>query len=130
VGTSRILCAVIAKLQVAVLPLESVVPQVSVVVPIGGMKPDGGTHAVVAAGQLSTDVGAKLAGEREPAGTVRFAGHVITGGWVSLIVTVKTQVAPPGVSVQVLVVVPTGKKLPEGGVQVMVPQVPVVVGAG
>ena len=41
---------------------------------------------------------------------------------------VKLQVGPAD-AVQVTVVVPTGKKEPEGGVHVTVPQVPVVVGA-
>jgi hypothetical protein len=58
-----------------------------------------------------------------------FAGHVITGGCVSLTVTVKVQLGPELV-VQVTVVVPFGKNEPEAGEQVTVPQVPVVVGAG
>jgi hypothetical protein len=48
---------------------------------------------------------------------------------VSLTVTVNEQLAPVEL-VQVTVVVPTGKVEPEGGVQVIVPQSPVVVGAG
>jgi len=58
-----------------------------------------------------------------------FAGHVIVGGCVSFTVTVKEHCGP-AVDVQVTVVVPTGKNEPEAGTQVMVPQVPVVVGAG
>ena len=44
-------------------------------------------------------------------------------------VTVKVQLGP-AVVVQVTVVVPFGKNEPEAGLQVTVPQVPVVVGAG
>jgi hypothetical protein len=56
------------------------------------------------------------------------AGQVITGFWVSLIVTVKLQLSPDPV-VQVTVVVPTAKVEPAAGVQVTVPQAPVVTGA-
>ena len=45
-------------------------------------------------------------------------------------VTVKLHGVAPPLSVHVTVVVPTGKNEPEAGVQVIVPQVPVVVGAG
>ena len=57
------------------------------------------------------------------------AGHVIVGGVVSVTVTVNEQLGP-AVLVQVTVVVPTGKQLPEEGLQVTVPQAPPVVGAG
>jgi len=46
-----------------------------------------------------------------------------------LTVTVNEQL-PPADAVQVTVVVPFGKKDPDAGLQVTVPQVPVVVGAG
>ena len=49
------------------------------------------------------------------------AGQVIVGDCVSLTVTVKLQLPPPGV-VQVTVVVPTGKKDPEAGVHITAPQ--------
>jgi hypothetical protein len=54
---------------------------------------------------------------------------VIVGGWVSLTVTRNEQPGPCCV-VQVTVVTPTGKLEPVAGVQVTVPQLPVVVGAG
>ena len=54
---------------------------------------------------------------------------MITGGCVSFTVIVNVQLGPATV-VQVTVVVPTGKNEPDGGLQVTVPQVPVVVGAG
>jgi hypothetical protein len=60
---------------------------------------------------------------------VTLAGQVMAGGWVSLTVTVKAQLGP-AVVVQVTVVVPLAKNEPEAGVQVTVPHVPVVVGAG
>jgi len=58
-----------------------------------------------------------------------FPGQVMTGAWVSLTVTAKLHEGPAA-SMHVTVVVPTGKKSPDGGVQVIVEQVPVVVGAG
>jgi hypothetical protein len=54
--------------------------------------------------------------------------NVITGASASLTVTVKLHIGPTDV-VQVTVVGPTGKNEPEAGVQVTVPQLPVVVGA-
>ena len=62
--------------------------------------------------------------------TVRFAGQVIVGGCVSFTVTVNVQLGPSPAAVHVTVVVPTGKVEPEAGEQVIVPQSPVVVGAG
>ena len=51
------------------------------------------------------------------------------GGCVSLTVTVNEQLGP-AVVLQVTVVVPFGKKDPDAGEQVTVPQVPLVDGAG
>lgn len=53
---------------------------------------------------------------------------VITGASVSLTVTVKPQLGPAAVE-QATFVVPTGKKEPEGGEQVIVPQPEVAAGA-
>jgi hypothetical protein len=124
------------KLQVAVLPAASVAVQVTVVVPTGTTVPDGGTQAAVTPGQLSVAVGfGNVAvvdagnGHATVATAATFVGHVMLGGCVSFTVTVNEQVAPP-VSLQVTVVVPTGKNDPEAGLQVTVPQVPLVVGAG
>jgi hypothetical protein len=50
-----------------------------------------------------------------------FAGHVITGFWVSITVTVNEQLAglpEASVAVQVTVVVPAGNDEPEGGTHV------------
>jgi hypothetical protein len=54
---------------------------------------------------------------------------VIAGGWASFTVTVNMHVDPVPVE-QLTVVVPTGKKDPEAGVQMTEPHSPVVVGAG
>jgi hypothetical protein len=51
-----------------------------------------------------------------------------TGAWLSLTVTVNEQLAPPG-SEQLTVVVPLAKKVAEAGLQVTVPQSPVVLGS-
>ena len=61
--------------------------------------------------------------------TVTAAGQVMTGACVSFTVTVKVQLGP-AVLVTVTVVVPIGKKEPDAGLLVMVPQDPPVVGAG
>jgi hypothetical protein len=53
---------------------------------------------------------------------------VITGGVASTTVTLKLQLAVP--AEQVTTVVPTGNAVPDAGVQVMVPQFPVVEGFG
>ena len=121
------------KLQVAVLPDASVAVHVTVVVPSGKHEPEGGLHATVTPGQLSVATVVKLATAHGLVTvgvvTVTLAGQVIVGGWVSFTVTVKAQLGPSAL-VQVTVVVPFGKKEPEAGEQVTVPQVPVVVGAG
>ena len=51
------------------------------------------------------------------------------GACASLTVIVKEQLCP-AVELTFTVVVPTGKKDPDAGVAVMVPQLPVVAGAG
>jgi hypothetical protein len=53
---------------------------------------------------------------------------MICGAWVSLTVTVKLQLGPVCV-LQVTVVMPLEKVEPLGGLQVTVPQLPMVVGA-
>jgi hypothetical protein len=65
-----------------------------------------------------------------------FAGQVMVGGCVSLIVTVNEQLAllfDESTTLQVTVVVPTGKLEPDAGEQVGVPtpgQLSLTVGAG
>src|ERR1041384_2741771 len=97
------------KLQVAVLPDASVAVQVTVVTPTGKQEPEGGLQTTVTPGQLSLAVVVKLTtvqGSVTLAATaVTLAGQVITGGCVSLTVTVNEQVGPTD-EVQVTVVVP------------------------
>jgi hypothetical protein len=123
---------VTVKLQLAMLPAASVTEQLTVVVPFGKTDPDAGLHVgVPTPGQLSVAVGMKFTTAEHWPGSfpwVMFAGHVMTGFWVSLTVTVKLQLGP-AVVVQFTVVVPTGKVDPEAGVHVTVPHIPVVVGS-
>ena len=121
--------------QVAVLPLPSVAVQVTVVVPTGKIEPEAGVQTSVTPGQLSDAVVVKfttplavVAGQVIAVTAVTLAGHVMTGGWVSLTVTVNVQVGPA--AVHVTVVVPTGKNEPDAGEHTTAPQVPVVVGGG
>ena len=110
----------------------SLAVHVTVVVPTGNVEPDAGTHAIVAPGQLSVAVAVYVtAAEHWPAafGTVIGAGQFATGASVSCTVTVNEQ-AGPLVVVQVTVVVPTAKNVPDAGAHVTVPHTPVVVGAG
>jgi hypothetical protein len=58
------------------------------------------------------------------ASTVWFDGQVIVGEGESITVTAKEQLPPPTEDVIVTVVVPTGKKEPEAGFPVTVPQLP------
>jgi len=108
----------------------SVAVQVTLVVPFGKTVPEGGEQVTITPGQLSVAVAAKVTtAEQRPGSfpTVISAGQVICGGSVSLTVTPKVQDVPVAL-VQVTVVVPTGKYVPEGGSQVTVPHPPVVVG--
>lgn len=118
------------------LPDASVAVQVTVVVPTGRIDPEGGLQTVVTPGQLSEAVGGgkvttAVVGTGQVCATtaVTLLGQVIVGGCVSTTVIVKLQLAP-AVVVQVMVVVPTGKKDPEAGEQLTVPQSPLVNGAG
>jgi hypothetical protein len=106
----------------AVLPLESVAVELTVVVPFGKAEPDGGLLTTVTPGQLSVAVTVKFTtAEHEPAaaGTDTLSGQSIAGGSISFTVTVNEQVAvlpPESVAVAITVVVPFGKEDPEGGV--------------
>ena len=102
------------------------------VVPSGKRLPDAGTEVTTTPGQLSEAVGAKLTVAPQSPGvllTVIFAGQVIVGGCTSFTLTVNVQLGPAKVEA-VTVVVPTGKKDPEAGEVVTVPQAPFVTGAG
>jgi hypothetical protein len=120
------------KLHVDMLFEASVALQLTVVTPTGKTEPEGGVQTAVTPGQLSETAGAgKLTTAELPVvATVWFAGQVIAGACVSVIVTVKLTDGPWS-ALQVTVVVPTGKKDPEGGEQVTAPQSPVtMVGGG
>ena len=117
--------------QLAELPDESVTEQLTVVVPFGKVAPDAGLQTGVPTPvQLSVAVVLKVTIAWHcpvVVPCVMFAGHVITGAWVSLTVTVKLQLGPAPV-VHVTVVMPFKKVEPEAGVHVTVPHIPVVVG--
>ena len=126
----------VVKLQVAVLPTASVAVQVTVVTPTGIVDPDGGLQTTTTPGQLSVAVGGGKVtvalddgGQVGAATAVTLDGQVIVGGCVSLTVTVNVQL-DPACAVHVTVVVPLGKKDPEAGEHITVPQDPPVVGAG
>jgi len=110
----------------AVLPLASVAVHVTGVVPRANRVPEGGTHVVVAPGQLSLAVAAKLTiASQRPASVLvtTFAGHTTAGGSVSCTVTVKLHrlVFPlASVAVQFTAVTPLINVAPEGGAQITV----------
>src|SRR4029079_15143653 len=112
---------VTVKLHVALLPPASVAVLVTVVVPTGKLLPLAGTLTTLTPGQLSAAVTTKvtlLEHVPENVLTTRLVEQLITGGCVSLTVTVKLHVAllpPASVAVLVTVVVPTGKLLPLAG---------------
>jgi hypothetical protein len=127
---------VTVNVQIAELPAQSKAVQVTVVVPFWNVEPDGGLQEITAgvppeqmSGQLSVTVGLAYVTTAlpEPGGfslVTIFAGQVIVGACVSLTVTVNVQ-GGPVVGLQVTVVVPVGKKEPDAGEQVIVPQLPV-----
>ena len=121
------------KEQVEVLPAASVATETTVVSPTGNIEPLAGVDTTDTEGeQLSTAPTVKLtAAPHVPEALLATIseGHVITAGCVSLTVTVKLHVNP-AVEVTFTVVTPTGKKEPEAGVAVTVPQPAVLVGAG
>ena len=118
------------KLHVAVLPDASVAVQVTVVTPSGKQEPLGGLHTTTTPGQLSEAVVVKLTVAHVllilGVTAVLLAGQVITGGCVSFTVTVNVQeLLWPRSSdtLQVTVVVPTGKNVPLAGEHVAAPGV-------
>ena len=121
--------------QFAVRPAPSVTVQLTVVTPIVKLVPEAGIQTTGFAGnvQLSLAVGEKLTvAVQEFAAmlAVMLAGQERVGACASLTVTVKEQAGVPPALLQETVVVPMGKVEPADGVQVMVPQLPLVVGAG
>src|SRR5215510_2940883 len=118
----------------------SVAVQVTIVVPVGKVDPDGGLQATVTPGQLSVAAGVGNVttlpvanGQDAAAVPVTFAGQppVNTGGWLSFTLTVKLHIASgctPFVAVQLTVVMPTGNVL--GEVITVLPTLQVTIGAG
>ena len=113
------------KVHVAVLPDESVATLVTVVVPTGKVLPDAGVDTTVAE-QLSVAITLKLTTAPqilEAEKTLVSAGQIITGGVVSITVTVNEQVDvlfELSVAVNVTKVVPTGNEDPDEGPAVWV----------
>src|SRR6476660_8007144 len=87
------------KLQVAVLPEASVAVQVTVVTPAGKQLPEGGLQTTTTPGQLSDAVAVKVTTTQVSVTlgvtAVISHGQVMTGGWVSVTVTVNEQEGPP-----------------------------------
>ena len=112
---------VTAKVHWLLLPLLSRAVLVTIVVPTGNAKPLAGAFTTFATAQLSVAVTLKVTLLVQAPGaalTVILPGHVMTGGCVSLTVTVKRQkLLLPLLShaVLVTVVTPTGKAKPLGG---------------
>ena len=110
---------------VAALPFGSAAVQATVVLPSANTDSDAGVHAgVTAAPELSVAVAAGYAIERSrwpaSARTDRSPGSRRTGGSTSAILTWKVAVAmlpAASVEVHVTVVLPIGKKKPDGGTQ-------------
>ena len=112
---------VTVKLQLLLLPLLSRAVLVTVVVPIGNTEPLAGWLEILVTAQLSVAVTLKvtlLAHVPGAALTMRLAGHVSTGSWLSITVTVKLHVLElPLLSraVLVTVVTPRGNTEPLAG---------------
>lgn len=115
----------------------SLTVQVTVVTPFANVVPDAGVQIGVATpGQLSVAVGfVKVTTALQRFGSVgfvMFAGHPTrVGGCASFTVTVNEQVTrgEPTDAVQVTLVTPLLKVLPDGGTQVTDPHDPTTVGA-
>ena len=117
---------VTVKVLLPVLPAASVAEQVTVVVPIAKVEPDGGEQVVVRAPLTASKAEAAkvtTAPAELVASTVMFDGTVTTGAVVSTTVTVNVLLPVlPAASVaeQVTVVLPIAKVEPDTGKQVVV----------
>jgi hypothetical protein len=113
------------KLALPVLPCESVAVQVTFVVPTGKLLPEDGLHVGVSGpSTLSFALAEKVTLVPDGFGvlTLKLPGTLTTGGVWSTRFTVTLKLALPvfpceSVAVQVTFVVPTGKLLPEDGLQ-------------
>ena len=116
---------VTVKEQLALLPAASVAVQWTVVMPFEKRLPLAGLQPMLAPAQLSLAVAAKATTAPHWPGsllTMMSPGQWAAGGSVSFTVTLKLHVAifsAASVAMQLTVVVPFGKKLPLGGVQVV-----------
>lgn len=116
-------CTVTVKLPVAVLLRESTAEQFTVVVPNEKVEPDGGPHVTVTEPSTRSEAEAEYetaAPVGPVASTVISAGRDNEGGVVSCTVTVKfpeRELPASSVAVQLTVVIPSEKVLPDGGVQ-------------
>src|SRR5918911_2109918 len=116
---------VIVKLFCPVFPCESVALHVTVVWPTGKLLPDAGLHdGVSGPSTLSLALAEKVTfvPDGSGVGTLKLPGTLTTGAVWSTRFTVTLKLALPvlpceSVAVQVTVVVPTGKVLPEDGLQ-------------
>ena len=112
---------VTVKEQVEVFPCPSLAVAVTVVVPKANVEPETGLYVKVAVPQLSVAVAAKVTTwVQRPAAafTLKLAGQVMLGAWLSFTVTVKEQAAVlpwPSLAVAVTVVVPKLNTEPEAG---------------
>jgi hypothetical protein len=113
--------------QLLLLPAPSVAVQVTLLVPLLNVEPEGGTQLVVATEQLSVALAlyVTLLRAQRPTSvfSVRLVGQVTVGGSVSLMVTVNEQVfvlLPASTAVHVTRLVPTLKVEPEAGEQFVV----------
>src|SRR5437867_2255834 len=115
------LLTVTVKLQLARLPELSVAVQVTLVVPCENVDPEGGLQLTVVTVQLSLAVAEYVTTAVHCPGTLwtMFGGQTIDGRSSSFTVTLKLQVVVlfPSVALQITVVVPTLKTVPEAGVQ-------------
>ena len=127
---------VTVKVQLLLLPAESVAVHVTGVVPVPKVEPVGGLQVTVTPAQLSVAAGAypTTCVHRPGALLVAIlAGQTTTGGSVSLTVTVKLQllVLPAAsVAVQLTGVVPMPKLEPVGGLQLTATPAQLSVAAG
>ena len=113
---------VTAKLPLAVLPCASAAEQVTVVVPTENANPEDGMQTgTITPSTTSAAVAVNMTAVPAPvASVVMLAGSVRTGALGSVTVTVKLELALlpcASVAVHVTVVTPTGKSLPDAGVQ-------------
>ena len=111
-----LITTVTLKLQLALRPTASVTTQLTGVVPVGNVLPDGGVQLVVQPGQLSLDEVLHVAVVTLV--TAMSAGQLMVGSSLSTTVTLKVQFVEfdaSSVAVQLTGVVPFGNEEPLAG---------------